>query len=511
MKKFIVIFLFGMMLACYGAVAHAQDTKAVYGITVPDKLGKVKERYAGDTDSVIIHIQDAHANLEAQQNIANIIEFLARKDNVTVVGLEGSAESVDLHEYARYPFPDAVKATAMDFVKEGYFTGSEYAQITSATDIELYGVENEKLMKTNYKAYLQVLALQDNGLREFTALDDAVLAIEKQLDNEELKAFLTTVENYEDKMTDFVDFSTAVIAKAGELKIDLFPYTDLKQYAEYIEKKNAIDLEKLDAEKEKLISIFEKRSGELNENPIYTRLQKALSGENRLYSVNEVENMLILLARDFSIPEDEYKNLLENTEIERRFQLFNVGNLIEQADELSYAILYRLAKTDDQKKLLDIRRMVKIILKMTQLEALKHDVTYFQQHRNTIDMTGWYTFIERQAAKHSLKVQLEKELVDYGQLFDAISTYYVTAIERDTVLADNIVALLKQKNVPMADLVAGGYHTEGITERLRELKQSYVVIMPRITTGAEEIPLKKRLTGELFGKNMLKELEKEGV
>jgi hypothetical protein len=484
----------------------AQTGKGVYTVNVPDKLGKVKERYVGKTDSIVVHIQDAHASVEAQQNIAHIIEFLIRKDNLNVVGTEGATGPIDMNYYRGLPFKDVVKDTAFSFVKEGFFTGGEYALIVSSTAFDFNGIEDEEIMFKNYRAYLESVDMRENAIKEFTAIDEAVLMLEQNCANENLKAFLGVYENYEDKVLDFVDYSGEVIKKAQELEIQLLDYVQLSQYVEYVEKKDAIDLEALETEKEELLKIFEKRAGELDEDAHYIKLQKALSGENKLFTGKEMEELIVAVARKFSIPEDQYKNLNANVEVERRFQLFNIGELLREGDELTYVVLDKLAANSTEKKLIEIRRGVKDLLKMISLEALKHDVLYFNAQRAAFDINAWYTFIEAEAAKVGKTVTLEKGLVDHAKLFDSAGTYYAAAMERDVILAKNMVKLMNDKGGTISAMICGGYHTQGITETLREMGQSYVVIMPRITTSAEDLPLQDRLTGKIFGVNMLEVL-----
>ncbi|MBN1493491.1 MAG: hypothetical protein JW938_05030 [Candidatus Omnitrophica bacterium] len=489
----------------------AQTGKGVYSIIVPDKLGKVKERYVGQTESVVVHIQDAHASVEAQQNIAHIIEFMIRKDDLNVVGTEGATGPVNMDYYRGLPFKDVVKDTAFTFVKDGFFTGGEYALIVSSKAFDFNGIEDEEIMFTNYRAYLEAVNMREDALREFAAIDAAVLTLEQNSANEDLKAFLGVYENYEDKILDFIDYSGEVITKAQELEIQLLDYVQLSQYVEYVEKKDAIDLDKLETEKEELLGIFEKRAGELDEDPHYIKLQKALSGENKLFTGKEMEELIIAVARKFSVPEEQYANLKTNVEVERRFQLFNIGELLREADELTYVVLDKLAQNSNEKKLLEIRRAVKGILKMISLEALKHDTLYFNAHRATYDINSWYAFLEGEAQKIGKDLELQKGLVDYTRLFDACGTYYEAAMERDIVLAKNMVKLMNEKGVSISAMICGGYHTQGITETLREMGQSYVVIMPRITTAAEDLPLEDRLTGKIFGVDMLEVLNERKV
>ncbi|MFC1808527.1 hypothetical protein ACFL3D_00190 [Candidatus Omnitrophota bacterium] len=494
------------------STVSAQTGKGVYKIMVPDKLGKVKERYVGKTENIVVHIQDAHASVEAQQNIAHIIEFLIRKDKLNLVGTEGATGPIDMNYYRGLPFKDVVKDTAFTFVKEGFFSGGEYALVVSSKAFDFNGIEEEKAMFKNYRAYLQSVDMREAALREFTALDDAILKIEKNMSNENLKAFLGVYENYEDKIVDFVDYSTEVITKAQELGIELYDFVQLSQYVEYVEKKDGIDLEKLETEKEDLMRIFQKRGGELDEDVHYMRLQKAVSGENKLFTGREMEELIVSVAKKFSIPDDQYINLKTNVEVERRFQLFNIGELIKEADDLTYVVLSNLAETSNEKRLLEIRRAVKGLLKMISLEALKHDTLYFNEHKANYDIAAWYQFIEAEAAKIEQTLTLEKNSVDYEKLFNSSGTYYEAAMERDILLAKNMVELMNTKGESISAMICGGYHTQGITETFREMGQSYVVIMPRITTATEDLPLEDRLTGKIFGVDMLEKMaEKEAV
>ena len=43
---------------------------------IPREAGLVKSKFAGKNGKLIVHIQDAHCNFEAQSNIAKIIETL---------------------------------------------------------------------------------------------------------------------------------------------------------------------------------------------------------------------------------------------------------------------------------------------------------------------------------------------------------------------------------------------------------------------------------------------------
>lgn len=508
MGKVVRIILLICVAVLYGTMSvHAGGNKAVFSIDIPDKLGKVKERYVGKTDSIIVHIQDAHTSFEAQKNIAYIIEFLIQKEKLNLVGIEGDAGPVDMSYYRGFPFENTVNETALLFVKNGIFTGAEYAQVVASEVFDLVGIEDKELMSTNYKAFLQSLKVREDAVAEFVAIDEAVLLLEKNMVNPALQDFLMKLEDYEDHMTDFVDYSAELIVAAQEKQIDLMQYPNIKQYTDYIAEKDALDLDKLEAEKDDLLRIIEKRKGELDEKSAYLKLRKSLDGENKLFTGKEIDEMVIVLARYLSIPQEQYATLEKNISLERRFQTFNIGVLIKEADELTYDVLFALTENGTEERLLKMRRAVKTIMKTITLSALAHDTEYFMTKRDTFIIDSWYTFLDNELKRVGKEPIFDKRQVDYDTLFDAVNTYYSAAAQRDDVLAVNMMKLTEDKGVRIGVMVCGGYHTSGITEKFREMGQSYVVIMPRITSAAEDIPLEDRLTGKLFDVDMYEKMD----
>ena len=77
------------------AMADGITAGSINTIGVPKDIGSVKSRYAGNGAKIIIHIQDAHCNYEAQTNIAKMLEHLIKKYNVNFVAVEGADGVVD--------------------------------------------------------------------------------------------------------------------------------------------------------------------------------------------------------------------------------------------------------------------------------------------------------------------------------------------------------------------------------------------------------------------------------
>ena len=59
-------------------VAEEQTTKDIIDLVIPVEWGRIREIYKGSkgSEQVIVHIQDAHCNYDAQNNIENILSRL---------------------------------------------------------------------------------------------------------------------------------------------------------------------------------------------------------------------------------------------------------------------------------------------------------------------------------------------------------------------------------------------------------------------------------------------------
>ena len=111
--------------------------------------GEIQKRFHGSQPKTMIYIQDAHANLEAQQNIAGLLDYLAKRHGLSLVHLEGSTGHLKHELLSAYPDPLARRSVAEYFLKEAKLTGPEFLAIASRPELTLYGIENKELYDQN--------------------------------------------------------------------------------------------------------------------------------------------------------------------------------------------------------------------------------------------------------------------------------------------------------------------------------------------------------------------------
>ena len=147
--------LFAAFSFLFSDIAFAESSKASQNasrittdpekIIIPRECGLIKARYtANNSKRLIIHIQDAHCNYEAQSNIIRILECLIKNDGLKLVSVEGADGFIDTSWFKAFPDADIRKEVADYFMKKGEITGPEFLSITSDLPIKLFGAETRE-------------------------------------------------------------------------------------------------------------------------------------------------------------------------------------------------------------------------------------------------------------------------------------------------------------------------------------------------------------------------------
>jgi len=119
-------------------------------------VAEIEDSYkapSGSGQKTVILIQDAHTNESGQLNIARALDTILRAENIQHVYLEagtGDASLSDLRDKA--PLAHR-KAVSLSYLRKGLLQGSEYLDVTSDLDFNLWGVEDPVLYEKALVSY----------------------------------------------------------------------------------------------------------------------------------------------------------------------------------------------------------------------------------------------------------------------------------------------------------------------------------------------------------------------
>ncbi len=211
-----------------------ESTAGVAKFEIPKELGEISGFYKGPKNEVVIHIQDAHVNEEAQRRIAGIIEYFVNQHHARLVNVEGASGELAHHLISAYPNQKARELVADYFLREGMLSGPEYLALARHPEFILNGVEEKSLYEENRKVFLEAL--------EFTEKDNAVLRqwrrfVEKaarHVFSEKLWELTCKTQAFEDGSLELPAYLAYLEKIGAENKLDLAAYPQVNSFLKIV-------------------------------------------------------------------------------------------------------------------------------------------------------------------------------------------------------------------------------------------------------------------------------------
>ncbi|GEM_PF-3908559 len=166
----------------------------------------------------------------------------------------------------------------------------------------------------------------------------------------------------------------------------------------------------------------------------------------------------------------------------------NTEKLSGEVERFFTDTLIPLAKNPEEKTLLELEHYAGLLQKGARLEFSKSQVKEFKKLSEKYSEDFIAAFCQRQYEQTYIggAVRSDDPTVSLDKLVQQILSFYQTVDTRDEVFVRNIKKYLRGKHEYEMAFVAGGFHTEGVTERLKKEKISFAVLQPGITQTEKE-------------------------
>jgi Leucine-rich repeat (LRR) protein len=435
----------------------------------------VQERFvSSDPDSpIIIQIQDIHEHAEAQRNIAGVIKDLASATSLRLIGLEGAEGPFALEPYRSYPNKPAVAALADMLMALGYLSGPEAAALSATKSPELWGVEQNGLYRKNVASVVRskTFAAQNE---QFISDARAFLARVKA---KTYSTDLAALDRHRDA------YDRGALGLGGYVKILMATWLRVDgRSAEF----PGLDLFLTASDQEKKISFAR---AEQQRNALVARLSQRLPASALQELVRQSA-----AARAARLPLGDFYRAVERVCAQNAVALSQFPDfqayvrylflcekiqrvpLLTEVDELERRVFARTARTDAERMLVQLSDDAVLLRKL-----IRHEMTSDEWTRNAgrlDDLRRWTARARRVADAGAAIPTLDPTALRPAEMFCA------SAFERNQAMVDNLLAKLTSSQQKSAALVAGGFHTAGLTAVLRRKNISFVVLTPKITSAA---------------------------
>ncbi len=476
---------------------------------IPKEWGSVEETYFppqfSSQSPVIIHIRDAHSQPEAQRHIEEILHFLSSQKQINAVAVEAGFGKTDASILNLLPDADANKAVAETLLDMGELGGEGLFAANFPASANIYGVEDRALYKNS-------LDIFKNLKFSKTELNTLIQSYQTSLEESEARVFPPELKNYiikkrawenhRDVSADYFLLLSTLAKKY--LKLDL---TDARNQAEWPylirllkagELEHELNLEA--ARKEALqlagqIASFQsghagylssglQALGEINK-PFETWMeQNPYQGS---FSSRHFFELLWQEAKNQKISMIAYPHFLKLGGLTILRQEIEPELLFKEAERIEESIEAEIALTAEQKRVLEAGKDLALISKLLSLQMSREDYKSFLQIKDRLTPEN----IQKTFQTFS-KEEIQPGLFSESHLKDA-ENFYALSLKRDESLIENTLQFAGSKP---AVLIAGGFHSEGLTRILKEKNIPFISITPKMTQVEDGTLYERAMMGD---------------
>lgn len=467
-------------------------------LSVPESFGLVTESFKGDSDLTIIQIQDAHSNYEAQQNIRNILEYLVQEEKFSFIGLEGSSVPLFPESFHFFPYPDINLKIADTLAQKGEFSGAElYAlQIHEGLrtgKVLFEGIEDQEIYNKDYELLKKGLASLPEVAYFFEELNKNYNLEKSHTYNPKLFKWDQEVNAYRQKHSSLLTFISILQKQTNRnLNSDIshplnqrdYPY--LCRMLRVKEAEEQLDFEILKKETKNLIEIIQ---------------NKVSSKDERAKLINPLSHLTQYKKETLNIDDAFFESLYDaslkhNFDLTQYTQLrlfsqhlllqneVNAIDLFKEIDTLIQKNYESLLESEEERVLFSRITDSHLTHKLLNYEALLGDWKQIESDSSRFSppvIARQGTEESWQSQPHVIARQVAKESwQSLNNLFKTALQFYQLAEQRNQALLQNTLSKMKKGKHEQGVLIAGGFHSQGLKQLLREKNISYAIVQPKI-------------------------------
>ena len=494
MKRIIsLIVLQAFILSSVGFADISFDKLSPKGITIPKNIGSIKEEHKGSNGKLVIHIQDAHCNYEAQTNIAKILGYLIKEHNINLVAVEGADGVVNTSWFKAFPDAAIRKDVADYFMRKGEITATEFLSITTDYPFTIYGVEDKKYYIRNLTSFLESYPHKEEFRRFFKNVKSALARLKKFIYTEELAELDRTIIRHEEEGIAFGEYIEYLNKLSGSRGISLKEYKNVGLLVKSLKYEKDIDFKAVNEERAGLIDRLSKK---LSKDSLSKLVNKASEFKQDKIGTEIFHSYLVNLAKKNKIPiTGEYQNLNSYIIYSHIYGKIDNEKLFDEKGALVKALKEKMFVNESQKTLDKLWANVNIMLAFAEINLLNKDYEYYLADKDGFTPAKFTEFIKQKSSAFGLAYNVGDPPRELENIFSRLVDFYEIGLKRDGILVKNMFNGMRGKKTDTAVLITGGFHTKGIAKLLKENGASYVVVTPAITKDAES-PYISVLTGQ---------------
>ncbi len=455
----------------------ANQQSKILDISIPEKFGVIEDVHVGDqAKPTLVFIQDAHTNPSAQKNISSILNHLLDQHKINHVGVEAADTPIDPINLNFLPLPEINKQVLQQLVDKGELSGTEWFAYQTQGQTNVVGVDDRKLYQKNIKAYRDI----SKKAALYLPLLEPVKARIKELKKTYYDVKLRELEKQKEAAFNTSDQTIAYINTVSKLtkrmlSMDLsksdaqarFPH--LVRILKLQDSGKNVNMKKLKAEVEALKVVL---SEKLLDSPEKEFILNNLGESQFPLGARHYFDKLYLATEGLSIDWKSYPQLTQfSSSLILKEELVGT-QLFEELDSIENHIYQKLLIAEKAKKVFVQSEMIQLIENAFKLELTRKDLEELSRVLKETTLISLFEGLVQLNEDQEFKMNL---------LLNDVMEFYLLARSRDESFVSNLKQHTSDKQIKQMALVAGGFHSEGISSLLRASDWSYVIVSPNVS------------------------------
>ncbi len=481
--------------------------------SIPAQYGHIRKitpaANASSHAPIVLLVQDIHMNNEAQGNTAKMLQHLmAARQPPALVALEGAFDDLRLERFKKLKGRDALRQAADYLFRENEISGAVHAGLRSIslqhknhTSSRFIGVDDEKRYRANVEAYKQSQKNLLAARGQWAEINQQLIQKKHNLLNPALKAFDDTVAAYQNRQISLGKYIETLANNPSQI----ISGQHIQTFIRSLDMESALNFSAVEKERAQLIEVLVNRlSKEKIQELIHT------SAAYRTGQIRHTDYYLYLrrLGQKAGVDLSCFDAMRQYIRYVMTADTIDAEKLFDDIKSLEQKIYARLIQKPGEERL--IRQSLQLHLTRKLMNFSLTPKEWDEYKNQTIDHSPIRQTGIIPSGKNPKTIDLS-----------SFENFYKHAEARDRAMAANLLRKVdcsdqksqiknqKSPKSPLAVLVAGGFHSPGITKRLAESGITVVNFAPKLTKvdteqgtkylsifTREKTPLQKLLDGE---------------
>ncbi|MFH1790687.1 MAG: hypothetical protein ABH885_01720, partial [Candidatus Omnitrophota bacterium] len=306
-----------------------------------------------------------------------------------------------------------------------------------------------------------------------------------------MEAFDSQKKSYEGNTTPLKDYIQFLSAVSRDNNIDTHAFKNLNRLVALMQREKTINFNRAQSQRE---VVLDDLAGKLSKVEIASLIDRTMEYKKGEISPSAYYEYLFRKMRSCGMDPAGYKDLAAYKTYLDEYDNVEKTVFFEELFDLERYIADSLSGTRDEEELYYLSDDMYVLDKLFSAALTRKQYDYLSGQSGRLSIKDYVNFIGEKAPWYNMPADINPDVMEIDAYKDEMTRFYTYSFERDEVFMENIEKYSAGNDAIF--VVTGGFHTDSLTDLMKDRGYSYLVITPKLTQEKYN-PYFKLLSGGL--------------